>query len=123
MSSTMLLNTMTCCGVQLRRTTRGIQRYRCSFFERADGSVSAKVIPTNVIKVCVREKEMKVGCGRPYNPDRFMLRCSKCDKLFHPECLQIPVSEYRAQPYKPQVSKARMQCVGHSRVVARVHSA
>ena len=35
-----------------------------------------------------------MGCGRPYNPDRFMLRCSKCDKLFHPECLQIPVSEF-----------------------------
>jgi len=69
-------------------------RYRCSFSKRADGSVSPKVIPTNVIKVCIREKEMKVGCGRPYNPDRFMLRCSKCDKLFHPECLQIPVSEF-----------------------------
>ena len=69
-------------------------RYRCSFSERADGSVTAKVIPTNVIKVCIREKEMKVGCGRPYNPDRFMFRCSKCDKLFHPECLQIPVSDF-----------------------------
>jgi len=69
-------------------------RYRCSFSQRADGSVSAKVIPRNVIKVCIREKEMKVGCGRPYNPDRFMLRCSKCDKLFHPECLHIPVSEF-----------------------------
>ena len=69
-------------------------RYRCSFSKRADGSLSAKVIPTNVFKVCIREKEMKVGCGRPYNPDRFMLRCSKCDKLFHPECLHIPVSEF-----------------------------
>ena len=36
-------------------------RYRGSFFKRADGSVSAKVIPTNVIKVCIQEKEMKVG--------------------------------------------------------------
>ncbi|DBB02088.1 TPA: hypothetical protein ACH3X1_000657 [Trebouxia sp. C0004] len=42
-------------------------RYRCSFSERADGSVSAKVIPTNVIKVCIREKEMKAAGvqGRP----------------------------------------------------------
>jgi len=69
-------------------------RYRCNFFKRGDGSVSAKVIPTNVTKVCVREKEMKVGCGHPYNPDRFMLKCSKCDKLFHPECLKVPVSEF-----------------------------
>lgn len=69
-------------------------KYRCSSSERvADGSVSAKVIPTNVIKVCIRAKEMDMGCGRPHNPDRFMLRCSKCDKLLHPECLQIPVSE------------------------------
>ena len=69
-------------------------RYRCNLFKRADGSVSAKVIPSDVTKVCVREKQMKVGCGHPYNPDKFMLKCSKCDKLFHPECLQIPVSEF-----------------------------
>jgi hypothetical protein len=69
-------------------------RYRCSFFKDAERGVSARVIPTNVSKVCIQEKEMKVGCGRPYNPDRFMLRCSKCEKLFHPECLEIPVSEY-----------------------------
>ncbi len=35
-------------------------RYGCSFSERADGSVVAKVIPKNVRKVCIREKEMKV---------------------------------------------------------------
>ncbi len=34
-------------------------RYRCSFSKHADGSVSAKVIPTNVIKVCIREREIK----------------------------------------------------------------
>ena len=49
-------------------------RYRCSFSKHADGSVSAKVIPTNVIKVCIREREMKMGCGLLYNPDRFMLQ-------------------------------------------------
>ena len=69
-------------------------RYRCNFFKSGDGSISAKVIPTDVTKVCVREKQMKVGCGHPYNPDEFMLKCSKCDKLFYPECLQIPVSEF-----------------------------
>ena len=68
-------------------------RYRCTFFKDAERGVSARVIPTNVSKICIQE-EMKVGCGRPYNPDRFMLRCSKCEKLFHPQCLEIPVSEY-----------------------------
>ncbi len=43
-------------------------RYGCSFHERADGSVAAKVIPRNVRKVCIREKEMKVGCGRSIQP-------------------------------------------------------
>mmetsp|Transcript_12429 Transcript_12429/g.34884 ORF Transcript_12429/g.34884 Transcript_12429/m.34884 type:complete len:198 (+) Transcript_12429:549-1142(+) len=28
-------------------------------------------------------------CEMPYNPDRFMVQCEKCDEWYHPECLHM----------------------------------
>ncbi|GMH40234.1 hypothetical protein BSKO_08138 [Bryopsis sp. KO-2023] len=63
-------------------TAIGENDFYCRFFYSPS---SGEFSPDDVPVFCL--------CEMPYNPDRVMIACDKCDEWFHPECLGLSKGE------------------------------
>lgn len=81
----------------------GESDFYCRFFYSPS---SGEFSPDDVPVFCL--------CEMPYNPDRVMIACDKCDEWFHPDCLALSKAEVD-QVVRSNQPFVCPQCVGHMR--------
>lgn len=49
--------------------------------------------PTPDLTPVTAEERLYCICGTPYNEDKIMIACDRCDEWYHPSCVGMPDQE------------------------------